>query len=43
VLILWDNSGEAALLFAEITDGIAVETFDKIPAWFINNVLDSEI
>jgi len=40
---LWDNSGEAALLFAEITDGIAVETFDKIPAWFINNVLDSEI
>jgi predicted ABC-type ATPase len=35
---VWDNSGEAALLIAEITDGQDVKVFDtdKVPNWFVN-------
>ena len=34
---IWDNSGEASLLIAEITDGIDVKVFDtnKVPNWFV--------
>ncbi len=34
---LWDNSGTASLLVAEITDGSDVKIFDtdKVPNWFI--------
>lgn len=37
---LWDNSGQAALFFAEVTDGVNVSTFDEVPAWFIKNVIE---
>ncbi len=41
---LWDNSGEVAQLFAEITDGENVEIFDRgnVPAWFVNNVIKEQ-
>jgi predicted ABC-type ATPase len=37
---LWDNSGEAALLIAEITDGQDVNVFDtdKVPNWFVKHL-----
>jgi predicted ABC-type ATPase len=40
---IWDNSREATLLFAEITEGEEVEIFDRenVPAWFIKYVLDN--
>jgi predicted ABC-type ATPase len=33
---VWDNSGKASILIAEITDGIDVKIFDthKVPHWF---------
>lgn len=40
---LWDNSGQAALFFAEITEGVNVSTFDEIPAWFIKNVIETRV
>lgn len=34
---VWDNSGKASILIAEITDGIDVKIFDtdKVPNWFV--------
>lgn len=34
---VWDNSGKASILIAEITDGIDVQIFDinKVPNWFV--------
>ena len=39
---IWDNSGTAGLLIAEITEGIDVEIFDtsKVPNWFIKYLVD---
>ncbi len=39
---LWDNSGQAALFFAEITEGVDVSTFDEVPGWFIKNVVEKD-
>jgi predicted ABC-type ATPase len=41
---LWDNSGTASLLIAEITDGVDVEIIDtdKVPNWFIKYLADNE-
>jgi predicted ABC-type ATPase len=38
---LWDNSGSASILFAEITDGEDVRIFDtdKVPNWFVKYVI----
>jgi predicted ABC-type ATPase len=34
---IWDNSGKASILIAEITDGIDVKIIDteKVPNWFV--------
>ncbi len=39
---LWDNSGAAGLLIAEITDGIDVQIIDTnhVPNWFIKYLVD---
>jgi predicted ABC-type ATPase len=39
---IWDNSGEAAILIAEITDGQDVNVFDtdKVPNWFVKYVVE---
>ena len=39
---IWDNSGAAALLIAEITNGIDVDIIatDKVPNWFIKYLVD---
>jgi len=39
---IWDNSGKACLLFAEITEGEDVEIFDtdKVPNWFVKYLVE---
>ena len=39
---IWDNSGKACLLFAEITEGVDVKIFDtdKVPNWFVKYLVD---
>lgn len=41
---LWDNSGTAAILFAEITEGEDVQIIDKekVPGWFISHIIDQQ-
>jgi predicted ABC-type ATPase len=41
---LWDNSGTASLLIAEITDGIDVNVFDtdKVPNWFVKYLVNDD-
>jgi len=39
---IWDNSGKACLLFAEITEGVDVKIFDtdKVHNWFVKYLVD---
>jgi len=40
---VWDNSGTASLLIAEITDGADVKIIDteKVPNWFVKYLAES--
>ncbi|NCU03692.1 MAG: zeta toxin [Chitinophagaceae bacterium] len=39
---IWDNSGAASVLIAEITEGIDVKLFDsdKVPSWFVKYLVE---
>lgn len=41
---VWDNSGKASILVAEITDGIDVKIYDtdKVPNWFVKYLVNKE-
>lgn len=41
---IWDNSGTASLLIAEITDGVDVKVIDidKVPNWFVKYLANNE-
>lgn len=41
---VWDNSGEASILIAEITEGVDVKIFDtdKVPKWFVKYLVDEQ-
>jgi predicted ABC-type ATPase len=40
---LWDNSGSASLLVAEVTDGVDVTVLDtdKVPNWFVKYLINN--